>query len=128
MTHSIASRAIRWLLPAILAAAAMAAPAASYEKSFTSGPIQAKSFSKLAFGPDGILFIGDSIGARIFAVDFDDRTPLADPPRLAVADLEGKIGGMLGVDARDVLIHDMAVNPISKNIYLTVSRGRRAFK
>ena len=112
------------LAPALVGALPMA-PA--YEESFTTGPLKAQSLSKLAFGPDGILFIGDSIGARIFAVDVDDRTPVSDPGKLIVSDLEGKIGGMLGVDARDVLIHDMAVNPISKNIYLTTSRGRHNF-
>jgi hypothetical protein len=118
---------LRLLVPAVLVAVAVAAPPASSEKSFISGPLRAKSYSKLTFGPDGILFIGDSMGARIYAVDLEDRTPLADPPKLAVSDLEGKIGGMLGVNPGDVLIHDMAVNPISKNTYLTVSRGRRNF-
>src|SRR5262249_15191424 len=44
-----------------------------------------------------------------------------------ITDLEGKLAGMIGADARDVMIHGMAVNPISKNAYLTVSRGRRNF-
>jgi len=112
------------LVPA-LAAAETKPPA--YEESFMVGPLKAQSLSKMTFGPDGILFIGDSFGARIFAVDVDDRTPVSDPGKLNVLDLEGKIGGMLGVDAHDVLIHDMAVNPISKNIYLTASRGRHSF-
>jgi hypothetical protein len=92
-----------------------------------SGPVTAKSFSKLTFSPDGILFIADSIGARIWALDLEDRKPVAEPPNIEINDLEGKLGGMLGTDPRDVLIHDMAVNPISKNTYLTVSRGRRNF-
>ena len=104
---------IRSTLLAIFAAAAIAAPP--------------QSLSKLAFSPDGILFIGDSIGARIYAVDLNDRMPVAEPPKLKVVDIEAKIGGMLGADPRDVLIHGMAVNPISKNIYLTASRGRRNF-
>jgi hypothetical protein len=112
------------LVPALVAAETK--PPA-YEASFIVGPLKAQSLSKLTFGPDGILFIGDSLGARIFAVDVDDRTLVSDPGKLNVSDLEGKIGGMLGVDARDVLIHDMAVNPISKNIYLTASRGRHNF-
>lgn len=118
------------LLSLALLVPALAAPETkppAYETGFNVGPLKAQSLSKLTFGPDGILFIGDSIGARIFAVDVDDRTPVSDPGKLNVSDLEGKIGGMLGVDARDVLIHDMAVNPISKNIYLTASRGRHSF-
>jgi hypothetical protein len=108
-----------------LAAALTMAP--THDAGFTVGSVNAQSMSKLTFAPDGTLFIGDSIGARIFAVDLDDRTPVNDPGKLNVSDLERKIGGMLGVDARDVLIHDMAVNPVSKNIYLTASRGRRNF-
>jgi hypothetical protein len=90
-----------------LAAALTMAP--THDAGFTVGSVNAQSMSKLTFAPDGTLFIGDSIGARIFAVDLDDRTPVNDPSKLNVSDLERKIGGMLGVDARDVLIHDMAV-------------------
>jgi len=92
-----------------------------------TGPIQAMSLSKLAFSPDGVLFVADSIASRIYAIDLEDRTPQALPKALDIADLEGKIGPMIGADSRDVMIHDMAVNPVSQNIYLTVSRGRRAF-
>ena len=57
-----------------------------------------------------------------------DRGGVASRHRVTEhADIEGKIAAMLGADPRDVMIHDMAVNPMSKNIYLTVSRGRRAF-
>jgi hypothetical protein len=94
---------------------------------FAKGDVKVRAFSRLTFSPDGILFIGDAIGARIFAVDFGDRTPPHDAGKLAIDDLESRIGGMLGVDSRDVLIHDIAVNPISKNAYLAVSRGRRKF-
>src|SRR5713101_8665098 len=116
----------RWSVLTILSAMGLTA-ASVYGAGATAGPVKAKSYSKLAFGPDGILFVGDSIGARIYALDLGDRTPLATVKPLEVADLEGKLGGMLGIDARDVLIHDMAVNPISKNTYLTVSRGPRRF-
>src|SRR5260370_23394045 len=95
--------------------------------SFTDGPIKAKSYSRLAFSPDGILFVGDSIGARIYALDLGDRQRQDAVKPLAIGDVEGNIAAMLGADPRDVMIHDMAVNPVSKNIYLTVSRGRRGF-
>jgi hypothetical protein len=115
-----------WFALPILAAAALAAPPAP-PTTLVSGPLKARSYSKLAFGPDGILFVGDSIGAKIYALDLDDRKPVEIVKPLEVADVEGKIAAMLGADSRDVMIHDMAVNPISKNAYLTVSRGRRGF-
>ena len=34
-----------------------------------------KSAGALAFGPDGVLFVGDSAGGAIAAIDTADRTP-----------------------------------------------------
>jgi hypothetical protein len=34
------------------------------------------------------------------------------------------VAALLGTKADDILIKDMSVNPISKNVYLAVSRGR----
>jgi len=115
-----------WLPFLLLAVAAFAEPAAS-SGNFASGPVKAKSFSKLAFSPDGILFVGDSIGGRIFALDLGDKTPFTPTKAFELKDVEGKVAALVGADVRDVMIHDMAVNPISKNTYLTVSRGRRSF-
>lgn len=112
-------------LQSILALLPIAALAAS--PAMEPGPVRAKSFSKLTFSPDGILFIADSIGARIWAVDPEDRKSPSELKQLEITDLEGKLAGMVGGEPRDVLIHGMAVNPISKNAYLTVSRGRRNF-
>ena len=117
---------MRWSVSGILATLVLAIPSVHAAGSIV-GPIKAKSYSKLTFGPNGILFLGDSLGARIYALDLDDRTPLATVKPLQISDLESKLAGMLGIDAGDVLIHDMAVNPISKNTYFTVSRGRRNF-
>ncbi len=118
---------MRLLLPVLLlAVAAFAEPAAS-TSNFAAGPVKAKSYSKLAFSPDGILFVGDSIGGRIFALDLGDKTPFTPTKAFELKDVEGKVAALVGADVRDVLIHDMAVNPISKNTYITVSRGRRSF-
>ena len=82
-----------------------------------------KSMSVLEFAPDGTLFIGDSRSGKVFAIDID-ATP-ANPTEVPkINDLEGHIAGFLGTNASDILIHDMAVNPISKKIYFSVSRAR----
>jgi hypothetical protein len=123
---AISMRLLFYIAAAVtVAAVGSAAPAAV--GSFSDGAVKAKSYSKLAFSPDGILFVGDSIGARIYALDLGDRQRVDAVKPLDVGDVEGKIAAMLGGDPRDVMIHDMAVNPMSKNIYLTVSRGRRSF-
>src|SRR5215831_2426208 len=88
-----------------------------------SGKAELKWAGSLAFGPDGILFVGDSIGGSIFAIDTEDRTP----GQAAMVDIKGineKIAAVLGTNADQILINDLAVNPISKKAYLSVSRGR----
>ncbi len=82
------------------------------------------SMSALTFGPDGILFIGDGRSGAVFAVDPDDRKPRGKSGEFELADIEGKIAARLGTSPAEIMIHDMAVNPISQNIYMAVSRGR----
>jgi hypothetical protein len=93
---------------------------------FTEGPVNAKSYSKLTFSPDGALFLADSIGARIYALDFGDRERSKAVGLLNIEGLGAKIGALIGADPADVLVHDMAVNTVSRNTYLIVSRGKRA--
>src|SRR4051794_8890356 len=83
-----------------------------------------KSAGALAFGPDGILFIGDSIGGAVVAVDTGDKTPASAAAGIEIKDLDHRLAGALGIDVNNILLHDIKVNPVSKNIYLSVSRGR----
>jgi hypothetical protein len=84
-----------------------------------------RSMGALTFGPEGVLFIGDGKGGAVFAFATKDQTPNGDTGELNVPNLEGKIAAFLGTSKDHVLIHDMAVNPISRNVYLAVSRGRQ---
>ncbi len=43
----------------------------------TAGKVDLKSAGPLSFGPDGILFIGDSVGGSVVALDTGDRTAAA---------------------------------------------------
>ncbi len=83
-----------------------------------------RSMSALTFGPEGILFVGDGKSGAVFALELSDRTPRELKEPKEVPDVEGKLAALLGATPADVLVHDLAVNPISKNIYLAVSRGR----
>jgi hypothetical protein len=82
-----------------------------------------KSAGALAFGPDGVLFVGDSVGGAIAALDTADRTPAASA-KVDVQGIDEKVAAMVGVAASDILINDVAVNPISKNVYVSAARGR----
>jgi hypothetical protein len=108
----------------LLAAALLLAAAAAgrADDGLTKGTPEPKSIAALAFGPKGLLFLGDSAGAAVFAVDTGDATPAGDKP-LAVEKLDSKIAAALGVTAKDVKVTDMKVNPASGNVYLSASRG-----
>lgn len=100
--------------------------ATSYEEltaDFTIGKVELQSISTMTFGPEGLLLLGDSKAGVIYALDLKDRTATDYKEALNVEDIESKLGAMLGTDAKGVLIHDMTVNPISKNTYLAVSKA-----
>lgn len=89
-----------------------------------TGKVDLKSAGAMAFGPGGILFIGDSIRGEVFAVDTRDTSPSPDLAGLHIPSIDREIAGMLGIMPDQLLINDIKVNPISHNIYISVSRGR----
>jgi hypothetical protein len=100
------------------------APAADLTASLKPGSVTLQSAGPLAFGPDGVLFIGDGGAGTIYAIDTNDRTPGPSAGPVKVPAIDEKVAGLLGTTAKDILINDVAVNPVSKNIYLSVSRGK----
>ncbi len=98
--------------------------ASAKEPGMKKGTPEIVSLSVLEFNKDGILFIGDSKGGTVYAIDLNDKEKSSNDKPLNILDLEGKLAGMLGTTADNIMIHDMAVNPISQNVYLSVSRGR----
>jgi hypothetical protein len=98
--------------------------AASPAVELTAGKVSLKSASALAFGPDGILFVADSLGSSVVALDTNDRTPSRMAVKINVQGVDTKVAALLGTTADQIIINDLSVNPISKNAYLAVSRGR----
>jgi len=113
----------RTIFCAMLAIAMFAtAGFAQLTNSLTVGKADMKSAGALAFGPEGILFVGDSTGGVLYAVDTQDRTAGRAPAE--IKGLNTKIAALLGTQADQILVNDLAVNPISKKMYLSVARGR----
>jgi hypothetical protein len=83
-----------------------------------------KSMGPLAFGPDGILFVADTKGAAVVAIETGDTKAASGEKALKVEGINQKIAALLGTAAEQILIDDVVVNPISHNVYLAVSRGR----
>jgi hypothetical protein len=112
MTRTILALALA--LPGPLAAA----------DAFTTGRPDIKSISALAFGPEGVLFVGDGKAGAVFAIDLGTRAAQAVKEPKEIVDVEGKLAALLGAAPTDVMVHDLAVDPIGKRPYLAVSRGR----
>lgn len=79
------------------------------------------SIESIAFGPDGLLLIGDGRGAQVIAVQTGDVAPIAWG-NLPSKDIRAQVGGRLGTDAKGVEIRRLAVNPASHRGYLAVRK------
>ena len=86
------------------------------------GKAEFKSMGPLAFAPDGTLFIADTKSAAITAIATPGAKAGAMPVK--IEDLDKKIAALLGTAPDQILLNDMAVNPVSHEIYFAVSRGR----
>ena len=91
--------------------------------SLTTGKAPLKSAGPMAFGPDGVLFVGDSIGASIVALDTKDNKPAASASPVEIRNINERVAALLGTSKDQILINDIKANPISKNVYVSVSRG-----
>jgi hypothetical protein len=98
--------------------------ARSAAEDLTPGKAPLMSAGALAFGPDGVLFVGDSIGGAVVALDTNDHKAPKSAVKIDVQGVDAKIAALAGVMPDQIIINDLKVNPISKNVYLSASRGR----
>ncbi|RLS56213.1 MAG: hypothetical protein DWH91_07345 [Planctomycetota bacterium] len=89
----------------------------------TEGGVELHSANVLAFGPYGVLFVGDAKAARVYAIQTGDLK--GDPAKVTI-NIEGaasKIAAALG--ASTVEIADMAVNPLTGSVFVsTMADGK----
>jgi hypothetical protein len=87
------------------------------------GKIELQSAGALAFGPEGILFVGDAKGGSIYAIHTGD-TKADSPAKTEIADLSSSLAKLLG--AEDVKVNDLAVNPETGSTFLSLAVGKPA--
>ncbi len=104
----------------LVAALLLATAAPAYADDLKAGTPELKTATTLTFGPKGLLFVGDSVGATIYAIDTADTKPAGNKD-LNVEKLSEKIADVLGGAA--VRITDVKVNPASGNVYASVAMG-----
>lgn len=94
--------------------------AKSLKADFKVGDPGVQSINAMAFGPEGILFIGDSKSASVIAIDTKDVTPKAAPEKIEMQQVDIAIATSLGTTADKISIQDMAINPVSNVPYFAV--------
>jgi hypothetical protein len=86
------------------------------------GAAPVKSLGAMTFGPDGTLFVADGAGASLFAFDLGDKGTADFGARMAVRDLDRRVAEALGTTRERIRFRDMAVHPVTKNVYLSVAK------
>ncbi|MEZ6093929.1 MAG: hypothetical protein R3C03_06780 [Pirellulaceae bacterium] len=82
-----------------------------------------KSAGPMAFNSDGVLFVGDPMAATVHAIEVKSDGD-ANKAKYNIDAIDQKIAAALGIEASELLINDMAVNPRSGEVYFSVSRGK----
>lgn len=84
-----------------------------------------ESAGALAFTSDGVLLVGDSRGAAVFALQVrePDGRSAGATDTINVKAIDQKVAARLGTTPGDIAINDLAVHPRSHAVYLSVSRG-----
>ena len=76
----------------------------------------------LTFSDDGVLFVGDNHNGAIYAFDIPGEEPPNRTVLVSIRNIDAKIAELLGVRSGAVEINDMAVHPVSKEIYISITR------
>jgi len=91
----------------------------AYLKNPKTGGLELKGAGNLHAGTHGLLLVAEQ-GGSIVAIDTGDRG-VFKPFKGAVKDIGKKVAGAIG--AKSVIINDMAVNPETGTIYLSIRRS-----
>ncbi len=120
--HKTAKFVVAAIVVTLTVAIAVYLPTATTQAQDT---VELQSAGALEFGSDGVLFVGDSYGAKVVAIETNDMTaPEVPEAPVLVESIDVELAALLGANPLDIVINDMVVNPASQNIYLTVHIGR----
>ena len=118
-------RGTLWALLALVVVTSWTPSSARVAAETGTGP-KLTSIGPLTFAQDGTLFAADNQSAAIFAFDLGAQGSGAAQGAKAVDALDQKLAALLGTDAREIAITDLAVHPRSHNAFVSVMRGQGA--
>lgn len=96
-------------------------PESNLTEGFVTGNPEIATINQMSFGPEGILFLGDSKNAAIYALNTKDLQATNKVAEINISGFDKKIASALGTTIENIKISDMAVNPASKNVYFAVN-------
>ena len=76
----------------------------------------------LEFAADGTLFVGDNHNGAIYAFEIPADAHEGQIMPSSIANIDGRIAELLGVNAGAIEINDIAAHPLSNDIYISVTR------
>ena len=88
---------------------------------FSYGNPQISAINSMSFSPEGVLFIGDSKNASIYALEIKDAENKEEAKGINLRNVDEKIAAALGTTVENIKINDMVVNPVSKMPYFGVN-------
>src|SRR5262249_32212130 len=77
-----------------------------------------KTIEAIAFGPDGLLLIAG--GSQVVSVETGDTKPSAWS-KTEIANIDQLLASKLGLDAKDIEVRKLAVNPASHKAYIALN-------
>jgi hypothetical protein len=87
------------------------------------GTVALRSAGPITFGPDGVLFVADSASATIHAIGLGAAGEASGAEPFDLEHVDERVASYLGAAVGDVAIHDLAVHPVTHDVYLSVQRG-----
>ena len=111
-------------LTALLACGTLSADAADAPALAKKGKPAIQSVGPLAFGPTGVLFVGDPKAATIFAIGVSGESSVPAAAEIKLAGIDRTIASLLGTSASEIIINDLAVQPGTQEVYVSVTRGK----
>ncbi len=76
----------------------------------------------LTFSDDGVLFVGDNHNGAVYAFEVPGQEPPEQPEPSSMRNIDAKIAELLGIRPGALEINDLAVHPVSNEIYISITR------
>ena len=89
---------------------------------FAQDALDLKFAGTMEFADTGTLFVGDNYNGAIYAFDLTGASAPDQISPVTIGDIDVKIADVLGVGPGALAINDMAVHPITAEIFISVTR------